>query len=256
MKKITVTIFGLLCTVSGLFAQTYSTGMVPFFPGGASTAYSGKIDVTSTTVTITLVGPSTSWMGIGFNTTSMDSGSDVVIYNGSVLSDRHFDGFGNTPLVDAQQNWNLVSNNVVGGVRTAVISRSRVAAEGGDYTFSFPPSTFNIVFARSLGSTVIGYHGSGNCDPTIVNFTLGTESFDIASFKMYPNPTRNFVNIELPQMVSEADIVIYDVLGKKIKETKIANENSNVDLSGFKSGFYLMNIKTADGEGTKTLVIN
>ena len=256
MRKITVTILGLLFTVSALFAQTYSTDVVPFFSGGASTAYSGKIDVTNTTVTITLVGPSTSWMGIGFNTTVMDDDSDVVIYNGSVLSDRHFNGFQNTPLVDTQQNWNLVSDNVASGVRTAIISRSRVAAEGGDFTFSFPPSTFNVVFARSIGATSIGYHGLGNCGTTTVNFTLGLDSFNINSFRIYPNPTRNFVNIELPQMVSEADIVIYDVLGKKIKEVKVANQNYNIDLSGFKSGFYMMNIKTADGEGTKTLVIN
>lgn len=256
MKKITVTILGLLFTVGGLFAQTYSTGTIPLFGGGPTLAYSGKIDITASTVTLTLIGPSTSWMGMGFNTTSMDTSSDVVIYNGSVLSDRHFDGFGNTPVVDAQQNWNLVSDNVVSGVRTAVISRNRVAAEGGDFTFSFPPSPFNIVFARSVGSPSIVYHGNGNCGTTVVNFTLGTDGFDLAGFKMYPNPTRNFVNIELPPLVSEADIVIYDVLGKKIKETKVANQNYNVDLSGFESGFYMMNIKTADGEGTKTLVIN
>lgn len=256
MRKITFTILGVLFTVSGLFAQTYSTGTIPFFGGGPTLAYSGKIDITASTVTVTLIGPSTSWMGMGFNTSAMDASSDVVIYNGSVLSDRHFDGFGNTPLVDTQQNWNLVSDNVVSGVRTAVISRSRVAVEGGDFTFSFPPSAFNIVFARSVGSPSIVYHGSGNCGTTVANFTLGTDSFDIAGFKMYPNPTKNVVNIDLPHMVSEADIVIYDVLGKKMKEMKVANENNNVDLSGLNSGFYLLNIKTADGEGTKTLVIN
>ena len=256
MRKITFTILGLLFTVSGLFAQTYSTGFVPLFSGGPTLAYSGKIDITSSTVTVTLIGPSTSWMGMGFNTASMDSSSDVVIYNGSVLSDRRFDGFGNTPLVDAQQNWNLISDNVASGVRTAVISRSRVAVESGDFTFSFPPSPFNIVFARSVGSPSIVYHCSGNCGTTVVNFTLGTDNFNIDNFKMYPNPSTNFVNIDLPQMVSEADIVIYDVLGKKMKEVKVVNENNNIDLSGLKSGFYLMNIKTADGEGTKTLVIN
>lgn len=254
MKKITFTILGLLFTVSGLLAQTYSTGTVPFFGGGG--AYSGKIDVTNATVTITLVGPATSWMGIGFNTAAMDSGSDVVLYNGSVLSDRHFDGFMNTPLVDAQQNWSVVSNNVVSGVRTAVISRSRVSAESGDYDFAFPPTPFNIVFARSLGSTAIGYHGGGNCGTTTLNFTLGVDSFNIESFKLFPNPAKNFVNVELPQMVTEATITIYDMIGKNVKETTVNLENTKVDLGGLPTGSYLMNIKTAEGEGTKTLIID
>lgn len=256
MKKITLTFFAFLLGLSAI-SQSYSTGTVPFFGGGPTTAYSGKIDVTSTTVTLTLIGPSTSWLGMGFNATGMNSvGMDVVIFDGTNMTDRTFDGVGFEPPLDATQNWTVNSNTINTGVRTVVASRARNTGDSNDYIFPLAAQSINVVYARRLGSLVVDYHGSGNCGATSVNLNLGLDSFDIASFKMYPNPTRNFVNIELPQMVSEADVVIYDVLGKKIKETKVANENYNVDLSGFKSGFYLMNIKTIDGEGTKTLVIN
>lgn len=250
MKKITFGLIGLLIGI-GAFAQTYSTGIVPFFSD-----YSGKIDVTSTTVTLTLIGPSTSWLGLGFDASSMDDvGKDVVIFDSTdLMTDRTFVGVTILPPADAVQNWTVVSNVVNTGVRTVVATRARNTGDSNDYVFPFSAQPLNLVFARRPGSRLLGWHGSGNCSATTV--TLGMDSFNIERFKMYPNPTRNFVNIELPPMVFEADIVIYDVLGKKIKETKVTNNNNNVDLSGFKSGFYMMNIKTIDGQGTKTLVIN
>lgn len=255
MRKFTLTLLGILLGHFAL-AQSYSTGTVSFFSGGPTLAYSGKIDVNSSTVTVTLIGPSTSWLGIAFNTLSMDDDSDVVVFNGTTVSDRHFDGFGNTPVLDAQQNWSLVSNNEAGGVRTVVISRSRVASESGDYTFPLTASPLNIAFARSIGSTTFQYHGSGNCNATVVNFTLGNEEFNIDSFKIYPNPAKNHVTVELPAPLSEANVVLYDVSGRKVLETKVTLENSQLETSALLAGTYFMSIKTSEGVGTKSLVIN
>nr|WP_294936638.1 T9SS type A sorting domain-containing protein [uncultured Flavobacterium sp.] len=256
MRKITFTILGLLFTASGLLAQTFSTGTVTFFGGGPTTAYSGKVDVTSTTATVTLIGPSTSWLGIAFNVSApnqMDNiGSDVLIFDGTNMTDRSFDGIGVTPPTDTQ-NWTVQSNNISSGVRTVVATRARVATEGTDFTFPFSAGPLPLTFARGT-SLVVTYHGSGNCGSTTSN--LGNESFAIDSFKMYPNPTKNFVNIELPELVAEASVIIYDMLGKKVKEATVTFDNTKVDLTGLTTGSYLMNIKTKDGEGTKTLVIN
>lgn len=256
MRKITFTILGLFLTVSGVSAQTYSTGTVSFFGGGPTTAYSGRIDVTSTTATVTLVGPSTSWLGIAFNVAApnqMDNiGSDVLIFDGTNMTDRSFDGVGVTPPTDTQ-NWTVQSNNVASGVRTVVATRARVATEGTDYTFPLSAGPLPLTFARGT-SLVVTYHGSGNCGSTTSN--LGNESFSIDNFKMYPNPTKNFVNIELPALIAEASITIYDMVGKKVKEATVTFDNTKVDITGLTPGSYLMYIKTKEGEGSKTLVIN
>jgi hypothetical protein len=73
---------------------------------------------------------------------------------------------------------------------------------------------------------------------------------------MYPNPAKDFTSIELPPQTEEARIQIYDVSGRKVKETALSVTNNKIDLSGLNAGMYLMNIKTIDGQGTKTLVIN
>lgn len=256
MRKITFTIVCLMFAANALFAQTYSTGTVSFFGGGPTTAFSGKIDVTASTVTLTLIGPSTSWLGMGFNATGMNSvGMDCVIFDGTNMTDRTFDGIGFEPPLDATQNWSVSSNTIASGVRTVVATRARSTGDSNDYVFPAAAQAINVVYARRLGSTVVAYHEAGNCGATTVNLTLGTETFNIDNFKMYPNPTKNFVSVELPEMVYEASVIIYDMLGKIVKEANVTADNSKIDLSGLTNGSYLMNIKTKDGEGTKTLVI-
>lgn len=256
MRKFTLTVLGLFFAVTGLSAQTYSTGTVTFFGGGPTTAYTGKVDVTSTTATVTLIGPSTSYLGIAFNVgapNQMDNiGSDVLIFDGTNMTDRSFNGTGVVPPLDTQ-NWTVQSNTIASGVRTVVATRARVAPEGTDYTFPFSSQPLPLTYARGTSLTVT-YHGAGNCGSTTSN--LGVGSFSIDSFKMYPNPTKNYVTIELPQLVAEAGVIIYDMLGKKVKEATVTFDNTKIDLSGLTAGSYLMTIKTNEGEGTKTLVIN
>lgn len=258
MRKITFVFIGLLFAANGLLAQTYSTGFVTFFGGGTNTAYSGKVDVTSTTVTLTLIGPESSWLGVGFNAPNLmnDIGKDVVIYdvNNNLMTDRSFNGQGFIPPLDTQ-NWTVTSNTVTSGVRTVTATRSRVAAEGTDYTFPLSAQSLHLTFARGI-STTIDYHGAGNCSSTITNLTLSTGSFDIKRSKIYPNPATDFVTIELPDSVYEADILIYDMQGRKVKETTITLESNKVDLTGLNGGSYLLNVKTVNGEGSKILVIN
>jgi len=254
MKKITLTFLGLLLANFAL-AQTYSTGMVTFFGGGPTTAYSGQVDITNSTVTVTLVGPSDKWMGLGFNAQNLmdDTGKDVIIFNGTTLTDRSFDGVGVTPPTDTQ-NWTVQSNDVVSGVRTVVATRNRVASEGSDYTFPFMATPLHLTYARGTSLTVT-YHGSGNCGSTTANVTLGAEEFNADSFKMYPNPAKGYFNIELPSLISEADVVVYDISGRKVIETKISLENSRIETSNLHSGSYVVAVKTLNAEGIKTLII-
>lgn len=250
MKKITLLLFVVFAGLTAS-AQTYSTGMVTFFSD-----YSGKIDVTSTTVTLTLVGPSTSWLGVGFNAASMDDlGMDAVIFDGTNMTDRTLSGVGVIPPLDATQNWTVNSNTINLGVRTVVATRARSTGDSNDYIFPFSAQPINIIFARRPGSTAIGYHGSGNCSATTVDLVLGIASFDMEKIKIYPIPAKNFINVELPEFLSEANISIYDLNGKEVLKAKVTAENPRVETSAISSGSYLMTVKTSEGEGSKKIVI-
>ncbi len=250
MKKNTLTLLAILF-VSTFFGQNYTTGTINF-----TTGYSGKIDVTSSLVTLTLIGPSSGWLGLSFDSAQMDDiGKDVVIFDGTNLTDRTFNGQGVTPPLDATQNWTVTSNTIVGSVRTVVGTRARDTGDIKDYVFSVSAQPINLVWARKLANLTINYHGGNSCGATVANFTLGTFDFESESFKMFPNPSRNFTTIELPISINKGEVKIYDSLGKLVIQQSIASLSNKIDTSSLTQGSYLVVVRTDFGNSTKKLLI-
>lgn len=251
MKNFTLAVFAALLMAGSMNAQTYSTGTVTFFGD-----YSGKIDVTSTLVTLTLIGPSTSWLGVGFNANSMgDNGMDVVIFDGTNMTDRTFVGF-TQPQADAIQNWTVTSNTIVTGVRTVVATRARNTGDANDFIFPAAAGPLTLIYARKPSSFVLDYHGAGNCGTTIANLTLGTDDYALSRFKMYPNPTNDYTTIELPSSINEVEVVVYDFLGRIVKKGIITATENRFDTSNLQKGSYMLKVSTEEGTATKTLVVN
>jgi hypothetical protein len=250
MKKITLNLFALLLA-STTFGQIYSTGMMTLFPN-----YFGRIDVDNDLVALTLVGPSTAWLGMSFGSTGMDNlGNDVVLFDGTNMTDRTFNGVGVIPPLDAIQNWTVVSNTINAGVRTVVATRARDTGDANDYVFSAAPGPLNLAFARRTGSLVVGYHGGGNCGTTVANFTLGNASFETTSFKMYPNPAKEYTTIELPESVPSAEVKVYDNLGRVVKKQNVSAEAGRINTSDLPRGSYLVVVRTDYGNSTKSLLV-
>ena len=89
----------------------------------------------------------------------------------------------------------------------------------------------------------------------MVFVTGENENTDIQdNVSLYPNPGKNYLNIK-----SEFDIEsisIYNMSGEMVFEKNNLKEtNVKYDISTFKSGVYLINIKTAVRVITKKIVI-
>lgn len=256
MKKITFSFIALFLT-SLFFGQTYSTGTLNLNAiNGNSLNYSAKIDVTSSLVTLTLIGPATGWLAIGFNNTTMANSGDVVLFDGTALTDRTFNGFAATPVLDAQQDWTLVTNTVSSGVRTVVGTRARVTGDATDYVFSATAQSLNLVYARKVSNFDVSYHGSNSCGTVLSSITLGNEKFKIDEFKLYPNPARDFVSFSLPSEVAQGTVKIYDMLGKVVITQLITPNENSIGISKLTSGSYLVVLRTEYGNATKTLLVN
>lgn len=88
---------------------------------------------------------------------------------------------------------------------------------------------------------------------------LNNQSFDTSNFTLNPNPTSQFVYIVLnTRSETIENVIIYDILGKIIKEVKhIASNNAKIDTSSLSKGIYLVEITTENGlKQNKKLVIN
>ncbi len=252
MKKITLQIFCFLCLISTIsIGQTYSSGA--FSTGGID----GQIDINTTTniVTLTLIGPSSGWLALGFDTNDHVNGKDVVMFDGTLLRDREFTSDQEPPNADTSgQNWTVTDNTINGGIRTVVATRARVSPDSNDYTFSATPTTLNVVGARNSTFSLNNEHD--NVGSTTLTFTvLGVEDFNKITFTMSPNPAVSDLKVFLPSHLNKASIEIFDVLGRPIYNKELRNTHSSVvDVSLWNRGVYLVRVTNDNSSLTKRFV--
>ncbi|WP_309641921.1 T9SS-dependent choice-of-anchor J family protein [Flavobacterium sp.] len=86
--------------------------------------------------------------------------------------------------------------------------------------------------------------------------TLGTQSFDEKHFKLYPNPAKNIVTVNVNDAITIQSITIYNPLGQMVKTIPLSALSSSitVDVSQLKAGTYFMEITSNQGKTTKKFV--
>ena len=247
MKKILLTLSIALANFA--WAQ-FTTGTVTL-----STGMTVKLDTSPTLATLTLTGPNTSFLGIGFGGTGttggMGNGVDGFIYNVDSTTNTNLDytfaGVGNTPNPDAVQDWTMTSNTVASGTRTIIATRS-LSGGAGDTAFTNTAGNMNIFFAKGP-STTLAYHGGGTGNRGYAVLTkagtLGVADIlaENKKVRLYPNPAKETVNFKNADKIQSVDI--YESTGRKLKTVKLNGEN--ISVSDLKSGNYYFEITLKDG---------
>lgn len=80
---------------------------------------------------------------------------------------------------------------------------------------------------------------------------LNTNNFDIANFEVYPNPFNSFFTINCKE---EANVVIYDIVGKVVKEQNLNVGSNKLDLEQNSKGIYFAKIENEKGSQIIKLV--
>jgi hypothetical protein len=83
----------------------------------------------------------------------------------------------------------------------------------------------------------------------------GTDTFEMAKLKVYPNPTQNSWNF-VSANETITNIVIVDMLGKTVLTVTGKSNEQLIDASGLSKGVYIAKIATAKGTDTMKLVKN
>ncbi len=73
--------------------------------------------------------------------------------------------------------------------------------------------------------------------------TVGINNYSINA-KVYPNPTTGLINVDCAAI--NADVTVYDMFGKLMMTSKIANERTELDFSAFAPGMYIVRIADAN----------
>jgi len=252
MKKTTFFIF-LFITSFCMGQDSWSTGVVTL-----DTDFTVQFDVDSGTnlVTMTMVGPSSRWLGVGPGIASGNSmgnaGDDAIVFTSAGLQDRNMPAGNGTPNLDPSQDWTLVTDNVVGSTRTVVATRAINTGDPNDFVFPTSAGMLPILWAKG-GSTTFGYHTGGR-GGTVANLTLSVGTATITNFSMSPNPASTNFTVTLPQRNDQATIEVYNMLGAKMLTTKFYDQNANVDVSGWNTGIYLVKVTSGNFTQTKRFV--
>jgi hypothetical protein len=245
MKKQLLSII-VLVFCAPTFAQ-FTTGTVTL---STSPSMSVKIDTDAANVTLTLIGPNNTWLGIGFGGTSMSSANDMFIWSDATTRD-YTSGGRTTPSVDASQSWNIVSDNVVSTTRTVIATRP--LASSGDFTFANTSASISVIYAFGVDVS-LSYH-SGRGSRTLTRSSLGVEDFSLNAAKVYPNPSNGNFIVNSNSAVKK--LHVYSQIGLFVKAIEY-DGNSNqveVNLKGLPSGVYLIELQNDADKAWKKIII-
>ena len=79
-----------------------------------------------------------------------------------------------------------------------------------------------------------------------------SETYDEIDAKVYPNPSTGFITVKANDL---RHITIINAIGQIVYESNAAGNETQLDLSQFGSGLYLIRIATSKGIGTKPVNI-
>ncbi len=260
MKKTILT--SITIALSGILFAQKSTGVITL--GGVMTA---KIDLNTTTSTVllTMTGPSDRWFGLGFDTQIMKQlNGDVVIMTDVKLEDRHLSLSYETPQLDATQNWTLTSNTVANNIRTITASRDFIGDGTYDYNFTGALTSIKLIWAYSYGPRLepadFFRHSFDTRGFTTASFaTLGVADVSpMSKINVCPNPSTGVFSLVKDNTVNISSIKVYDTDAKVIKEinTDLNSDNINLDLSKLSQGTYFIEIANQEDKTVKKIIID
>lgn len=138
-------------------------------------------------------------------------------------------------------------------------------AISGDIAPIDPLTNLNGLIADGTWTLLISdpYNGDGG---TISNFSieicaltasLSSNDNVLGSLKVYPNPTKGIVNIDLAGTVTgETTYELFDVQGRKVISKVSSNAIETLNVENLSDGIYMLSIQNGNAKTTKKVVIN
>jgi hypothetical protein len=108
-------------------------------------------------------------------------------------------------------------------------------------------------------SCLTAYDGETEDYTINVQSALGVEEFGVGNFSIYPNPNKGEFTVSLNSSSSDkVTIIVYDIRGRKIYDTKFENSsnfNQSINLNSVQSGIYLVKVSNGDKQATKKIIV-
>jgi hypothetical protein len=116
--------------------------------------------------------------------------------------------------------------------------------------------------ANTVSMTIMDYAYNTIANQPILAGQAVATGIDPLSFgdglgvRLFPNPAKDYLTIELPNTNKEVEVTIADITGKMIYRTIVSDiQKLDVNTQDFGTGIYVVQIQSADFIATKKLVI-
>lgn len=264
-----------LCGTSGVSTSTYTLGTIPDSPtvilGPSSTCANSLA-----TYSIATVAGATSYiwsLPSGWSGTS--SSNSINVTTGTIsgpISVAAVNACGLSSSVSLNVIINTLSVSIGTTPQTQIpangtISISSPLGGTGPYQYALNAGPFQsgTVFTNVVSDThqvvVRDVNGCTQVFDVYVSSTVGIMNNEMITHLMiYPNPTSDFLNIDLNlNQTANMKLILLDVLGKKIWEENLQNikdYNSILNISNYSKGSYILRIETEGYQMSRRILIN
>ncbi|MDL2227843.1 C25 family cysteine peptidase [Bacteroidales bacterium OttesenSCG-928-K03] len=129
------------------------------------------------------------------------------------------------------------------GETTPTITVSAADLEVGTYEYSVMAFEINGCVAR--GETIV-----------VVELLVGIEEKATNEVILYPNPSNGNIHIELgDDFVNGAQIIIYNLVGKVVANSKVNSKSCDLSLSHLNNGVYVVTIQNDNNRAVQRMII-
>ena len=142
---------------------------------------------------------------------------------------------------------------------TGILTQGTTAASNSAFRCTFYPSSYSGFNNQLFSSPTIIENSNSVSSTCTLSTTIDEETIGEEAVFVYPNPAKEFINVEFSGLSDEnISIEIIDVFGKVVQKVISKNENQmfNLNVSSLAAGYYVLKISSGNSVIQKKIIIS
>ena len=142
---------------------------------------------------------------------------------------------------------------------TGILTQGSTAASNSAFRCTFYPSSYSGFNNQLFSSPTIIENSNSVSSTCTLSTTIDEETIGEEAVFVYPNPAKEFINVEFSGLNDEnISIEITDVFGKVVQKEISKNENQmfNLNVSSLAAGYYVLKISSGNSVIQKKIIIS
>ena len=142
---------------------------------------------------------------------------------------------------------------------TGILTQGTTAASNSAFRCTFYPSSYSGFNNQLFSSPTIIENSNSVSSTCTLSTTIDEETIGEEAIFVYPNPAKEFINVEFSGLSDEnISIEIIDVFGKVVQKENRKNENGifNLNVSSLAAGYYVLKISSGNSVIQKKIIIS